>query len=84
VLLDQHLRAEVAAGLLVSGEAEGDRPVRDPTVALACAHDAQQHRVEVLHVDRAAAPQVAVADLPRERVDLPVLGGRRDDVEVAV
>ena len=44
----------------------------------------QQHRVEVLHVDRAAAPQVAVADLAGERVDLPVLRGRRYDVEVAV
>ena len=46
--------------------------------------DGEQHRVEVLHVDRAAAPQAAVADLARERVDLPVLGGGRDDVQVAV
>ena len=47
-------------------------------------HDGEQHRVEVLHVDRAAAPEVAVLDLAGERVDLPVLGRRRDDVEVAV
>ena len=46
--------------------------------------DREQHRVEVLHVDRAAAPDVAVLDLAGERVDLPVLGRRRHDVEVAV
>ena len=48
------------------------------------AHHREQHRVEVLHVDRAAAPDVAVLDLPGERVDLPVLGRGRYDVEVPV
>ncbi len=47
-------------------------------------HDGEQHRVEVLHVDRAAAPQVAVLDLAGERVHLPVVGLGGDDVEVAV
>src|SRR5699024_654423 len=43
-----------------------------------------QHRVEVLHVDRTATPDVAVLDLAAERVDLPVLRRRRYDVQVAV
>ena len=40
------------------------------------AHDGEDHRVHVLHVDRAASPHAAVADLARERVDRPVLGRR--------
>ena len=44
----------------------------------------EDHRVHVLHVDRAAAPDAAVALLRRERVDRPVGGVRRHDVEVAV
>ena len=84
VLLDQELGAGVPAGLLVRGEAQPDRPVGEPAGALAVPDHRQEHRVEVLHVDRAAAPQVAVLDLAGERVDLPVLGGGRYDVEVAV
>jgi len=37
----------------------------------------------VLHVDRAAAPDLAIRDLAAERVVGPQLGGRRHDVEVA-
>ena len=44
----------------------------------------QHHRVHVLHVDRAAAPDAPVALLPGERVDRPVGGVGRHDVEVAV
>ena len=44
----------------------------------------QDHRVHVLHVDGAAAPDAAVALLGGERVDLPVGGVGRHDVEVAV
>ena len=46
--------------------------------------DREHHRVEVLHVDRPAAPDEAVADLAREGVHLPVLGRRGHDVQVAV
>ena len=46
----------VPAGLLVGGEAEHHRPVRDCAGTGARAHDREQHRVEVLHVDRAATP----------------------------
>ena len=44
--------------------------------ALPLAHDREHHRVEVLHVDRAAAPEVAVADLAGERV-APTTRSRR-------
>ena len=57
----------------------GLRPVR--------AHSrtsASDHRVHVLHVDGAAAPDVAVPDLAGERVDRPLAGVGRHDVEVAV
>ena len=73
VLVDQHLGAPVAAGLLVGGEAERDRPLRHPALALPLPDHGEQHRVEVLHVDGPAAPEVAVLDLPGERVDPPVL-----------
>ena len=84
VLLDEDLRAVAPARLLVGGEAEHHLAVRGRIGRRAGAHDAEQHRVEVLHVDRAAAPDLAVLDLAGERVDLPVrrLGGY--DVEVAV
>ena len=39
-------------------------------------------RDHVLHVDRAAAVDVAVGEVGRERVVGPALGRRRDDVEV--
>ena len=77
VLLDHDLRAVVAPGLLVGGERQHDRPLRHRAGAGARPDDREQHRVEVLHVDRAAAPHEAVLDLAGERVDLPVLGGRR-------
>ena len=57
---------------------------RAPAPARPAPDDGQHHRVQVLHVDGAATPHAAVADLARERVDLPVLGRRRYDVEVAV
>ncbi len=84
MLLDEHLGAVMTAGLLVGGEAEHDRAIGHRVRAGPGADDGQQHGVEVLHVDRAAAPQVAVADLAGERVDLPVLGRGRHDIEVAV
>ena len=44
----------------------------------------QQHRVHVLHVDRAAAPDEAVPLLAGERVHRPLARVGGDDVEVAV
>ena len=84
VVLDEGLGTLVPAGLLVGGEAEDDRAFGLATGPGARPDHREQHRVEVLHVDRPAAPQVAVPDLAGERVDLPVLRGGRDDVEVAV
>ena len=74
----------MAAGLLVGGEAEHRRPGRLDPGAGPGAHHREQHRVEVLHVDGAAAPQVAVLHLAGERVHRPVVGLGGHDVEVAV
>ena len=84
VLVDQDPGAVVAARLLVGGEAQHHLALRRRTGRGAGAYDAEQHRVEVLHVDRPAAPDLAVLDLPAERVDLPVRRLGRYDVEVAV
>ena len=76
--------AERAAGLLVRGEDEPDRTPGRAARAHPLADHRQQDRVEVLHVHRAAAPDVAVDDLAGERVDLPVGRDRRHHVGVAV
>src|SRR5690606_33349523 len=52
--------------------------------ALPVAHHRQHHRVEVLHVHRAAAPEEAVAQLTAERVDGPLPGVGRHHVQVSV
>jgi hypothetical protein len=83
-VLDEPVGALASAGLLVGREHERDGALRHDAGPLTGTHHRQQHGVEVLHVDRAAAPQVAVLDLAGERVDRPVGGLRRDDVEVAV
>jgi hypothetical protein len=46
--------------------------------------DGQHRRVHRLHVQRAAAPHCAIANLTGERVDAPVLLRGGDDVEVTV
>ena len=84
VLLDEHLGASMAAGLLVCGEAEHDRPLGHVAGLLPCPHRREEHRVEVLHVDGATTPHVAVPHLAAERVDLPVRGRRGHDVEMPV
>ena len=84
----------MAAGLLVGGAREqdvaaqaGDRVAgrvqagrarlgREPL------DDAELQRDHALHVDRAAAVDVAVGEVGRERVVGPALGRRRHDVEV--
>ena len=84
VLVHQEAGAVLAAGLLVGGEDEDDVAWRPSAFAGALAQDGQHHRVHVLHVDGAAAPDAAVLYLAGEGVDLPVgcVGG--DDVEVTV
>ena len=84
VLVDQPAGAELAAGLLVGDEGQHDVARRLDAGAGPVADQRQHHRVHVLHVDRAAAPDVAVALLAGERVHAPLgrIGG--DDVEVAV
>jgi hypothetical protein len=83
-VLGDPVRTLAPTGLLVGGEHQRDRPVGDDAGPLPRAHRRQQHRVEVLHVDGATTEQVAVDDLGGERVDLPVGGSRRHDVEMAV
>ena len=84
VLVHQEARAPGAAGLLIRGKGEHDVAGRLALLAQALADDRQHHRVHVLHVDRAAAPDAVVGDLAGEGVDLPVFGVGRDDVEMTV
>ncbi len=78
VLGDQPVRAPVPAVLLVGDEREHQLTPRPHPAG----EGGQHHRHEVLHVGRAAAPQVAVAHLAGERRHRPVRGVRRDDVQV--
>ena len=85
VVVDQQPGALDPAGLLVGEEREHHVPRRPlPGRAAHCRTTASSHRVHVLHVDRAAAPDAAVPDLPGERVHRPLRRVGRDDVEVAV
>ena len=77
-------RAFRATGLLVGGEDHPDRPTGGPPRAGTVPDDAQQHGVEVLHVDSAATPDAVVGDLGGERRHGPVGGVGRYHVEVAV
>ena len=76
------MAAEDSPGLLVGQEAEDQVSRRATPRAGQVTDDGQHHRVHVLHVDRAAAPEAAVAFLAREGVDLPVGGVGRHHVEV--
>ena len=84
VVVDQPVGTEASARLLVGEEGEHQVAGRAPSRPHPVADDGEDHRVHVLHVDRAAAPDAAVGDLAGERVDLPLLGHGRHDVEVAV
>ena len=93
-VLGDPARPGSAAGLLVGRAREqdvaaqaGDRVARRIEAGRAGLgdeplDDAELHRDHVLHVDRAAAVDVAVGDVGRERVVGPALRRRRDDVEV--
>ena len=84
MLLDEEFGTPVAARLLVGGEGEHDVAVRLAPLAHPLPDDREDHRVHVLHVDRAAPPHAAVGDLARERVTAPVERVGRHDVQVTV
>ena len=83
-VLDEPLRAQGAARLLVREEREDQVPRRHHAVAAELPGDRDHHRVHVLHVDRAAAPHVAVLHRPGERVHRPLrrLGGHHVQMTV--
>ncbi len=83
-VVDQPFAAVLAAGLLVGDEREHQVARRHDARAFEVPGDRDDHADHVLHVDRAAAPHVAVLDRAGERVHAPVrrLGGHH--VEVAV
>ena len=92
VVIDQEAGAVGTARLLVGEEGQDHIAGRAAALTQALADHGQDHRVHVLHVDGAAAPDARVvraivglvADVAGEGVDLPVrrIGG--DHVEVAV
>ena len=84
MLLHQETGPPGAPGLLVGGERDHDVAGGLALLAQALTDDGQHHRVHVLHVDRAAAPDAAVGLLAGERVVAPVRGVGRDHVQVAV
>jgi hypothetical protein len=84
VLGREELRAVGAAGLLVGQEGQHDVTPRPAPLAQHPAHDGQRHRVHVLHVHGAAAPDQAVLHVAAEGVHAPVPRVRRDHVQMAV
>ena len=83
-VLDEPLRAERAARLLVRDEPEDEIPRWHHAVAPEPAGHRDHHRVHVLHVDRPAAPHVAVLHRSGERVHRPLRRLGRHHVEVPV
>ena len=83
VVVDEVVRAQASAGLLVGDEGKHDVARWLTSGASPVAHQGKHHRVHVLHVDGAASPD-EVVDLPAERVDGPLIRVGRDDVEVPV
>lgn len=83
VLLDQEAGAEGPAPLLVAQHAEHDVAGRRRTLGRP-QHRGHEHRHATLHVQGAATPEDAVADLAGEGVGRPLLAGHRDHVDVTV
>ena len=67
MVVDEPARAVVAARLLVGDAGEDDVALERQALALEARDDERGHHRHVLHVDGAAAPQVAVVDLAAER-----------------
>src|SRR6266540_387463 len=84
MLLDEESRAEVTARLLVAEDGEDQVAARAEPFRLGAQERRHEHGDAALHVERPAAPDVAVHQLATERWVLPPLVGRRDDVNVAV
>ena len=84
VLLDEVLRAEVAAVLLVAQHREDQVAARLQLAARSAQERVDEHRDAALHVERAAAPDDAVDELGAERRVRPLLPCGLDDVDVAV
>ena len=84
VLVGEEAGAVRGAGLLVGGEGDHDVPAGPDPCAGPGPDDREDHRVHVLHVDGAAAPDDPVADLAGEGVHGPVVGLGGHHVEVAV
>ena len=76
VLLDEEARAEVAAGLLVGEDDEHEVAGQLDALALRAQERVHEHRHAGLHVERAAAPDVAVLEPRLERRVRPVLAAR--------
>ena len=81
-IVDQPVRPVATAVLLVGHEGEHQVAWRHDAGLLQLPGDHDRHAHHVLHVDRAAAPDVAVFDRARERVHAPFGRFGRHDVEM--
>ena len=82
VLLDEELRAVVAACLLVRQHGQDDVARKLRCVAGCAQEGRDHHRDAALHVERSASPDPAVDEVAAERRPRPALTGGRDDVDV--
>ena len=84
VFLDEEPRTEVTAVLLVGEDAE-DEIAGWADAFLSCAQEGRhEHCHASLHVERAAAPDLAFDESPLERGLRPLLPGGRDHVDVSL
>src|SRR6266498_5420361 len=63
MVVDHEVPAVTAAGLLVGEERQHQVARRHSALPAHLPHEREDHRVEVLHVDGAATPEVSVLDL---------------------
>jgi hypothetical protein len=84
MLLDEEARAEVAAGLLVAQDDQHDVAGRRPPLPVESQDCVDEHGHAGFHVERAAAPDLAVLEPPLERRVRPALPRSRDDVDVTL
>jgi hypothetical protein len=84
MVVDQPARAPGPARLLVRGERQHHVARRAPPLAQPLPDHRDHHRVHVLHVHRAAAPDAVVARLAGERVHLPVARVRGHHIKMTM